>query len=143
MPEVDPGWSLDSLLRDFRPHGSWRDSFAGTYRQALESRTAAEQLKGWKTAAMILGDMNACALCLFVCCYGRSLVSAEGQEFLGHIDLCLLAMGLATPTVPEPVLIVDLGKPGTLRRDTEAFKAWMQDQLGRSLVICAGLPSSA
>jgi len=129
MRDVDPRWSLDSLLRNFRPSGSWRNQFAEAYGQALESSTASEQLKGWATAATILGDMHACVLCLFVCYHGLELGSEARERFLGHINLCLMDMGLATPAEAGPVPMKELVKPGAFHLDVEAFEAWLHNQL--------------
>jgi hypothetical protein len=64
MTQVDPRWSLEAVLQTFQPHGSWGSWFAEAYAQAMESSAPEDQLNGWKTAAIILGDMNACLLCL-------------------------------------------------------------------------------
>src|SRR5262249_1382438 len=112
---VDPRWSLAAVLHDLRPHEHWRGSFSEAYARAMESTEPGEQLQGWRTAAMILGDMHACLLCLLVCRYGRSLLPPESRDFLDHMDLCLWEMGLATPTQPGEVLRgreVLMGRPG-------------------------------
>src|SRR5262245_62827 len=128
--EPHPSWSLASLLQNFRPHESWRGWFASAYTQAMESAAPDEQLSGWKNAALILGDMNACVLCLFVCFHGRSLVPPDSCDFLGHIDICLWDMKLATPAQGEAtVAVADVGKPETFRRDDQAIRAWLHEQL--------------
>ena len=129
MADVDPRWSLDALFRDFQPHDGWRRWFSEAYAHAMESTQPDEQLKGWKTAAIILGDMHACLLCLFVCHHGRSLVPSSSDSFLGHIDLCLWEMGLASPTQPGDVLIGEVGKAETFDRADEVARVWLESQL--------------
>ena len=132
MAKVDPGWSLDALLRDYHPHPSWRDWFAEAYNKALASAVPEKRLNGWKTAAIIFGDMHANVFCLFVCYHGQSLVPAESKTFQGHIDLCLWGMGLVTPTQPgemSAVPVRDLGKAETFHRDDKAIQFWMAEQL--------------
>lgn len=116
-------------MQAFRPHASWRSWFNEAFEQAILSTMPEEQLKGWHKAAAILGDMNACVLCLFACLHARSL---GGADFQVHIDLCLLDMGLAVPTAPAgngAVRAKDLGKPEAFRRDTDALEVWMSEQL--------------
>jgi len=130
--KVDPGWSLDALLRDYHPHEGWRTWFAQAFTRALESASPEERLEGWKTAAIIFGDMHAPVFCLFVCHHGRSLVPPDSEAFLGHIDLCLWELELATPkqrTKSGGVPARDIGKPETFRRDAEAAAAWLAEQL--------------
>jgi hypothetical protein len=132
MATVDPGWSLDTLLKDYHPHESWRAWFTEAYAKAMESARPEEQLDGWKTAAIIFGDMHAPVFCLFVCHYGRSLVPPDNTAFLGHINLCLWELGLATPTQPDEmggVTSRDIGKHNTFRRDTVAEQEWFDEQL--------------
>lgn len=129
MP-VSPAWSLEAVMRDFEPHPSWRASFAEAYALAMESPAPEQQLRGWRAAAVIFGDMNALLLCLFVCHHGLALAPSEGRAFRGHIDLCSWDMGLATPSRGETsVAVADLGKPETLRRDDDAARAWLDEQL--------------
>jgi hypothetical protein len=131
MMTVDPGWSLHALLRTFQPHESWRSSFGAAYTQAMESPDPEEQLRGFRTAAMILGDMNACLLCLFVCLHGLRLDPSATSSFWAHRDLCLWSMGLAVPRDPAggAVRIADIGKPEAFHRDDAALDAWMREQL--------------
>jgi len=132
MATVDPAWSLEALLRAYHPHGSWRAWFTEAYAKATESAQPDERLNGWKTAAIIFGDMHAPVFCLFVCYHGRSLVPADSKAFLGHINLCLWELGLATPAHPDEMGGVpsrDIGKPETFRRDTEAEQEWFAEQL--------------
>ena len=132
MAKVDPGWSLDALLRDYQPHEGWRAWFTEAYSKAMESARPEEQLDGWKTAAIIFGDMHAPVFCLFVCHHGRSLVEADNTAFLGHINLCLWELELATPAEPDEmggVLSRDVGKPETFRHDIGAEKEWFAEQL--------------
>src|SRR5262249_27389229 len=134
---------LDSLLRNFRPSGSWRNWFAEAYGQALESSTASEQLKGWATAATIFGDMHACVLCLFVCYHGLELGSEARERFLGHINLCLMDMGLATPAKAGPVPMKELSSPEHFTWMSRPSRRGCTISCGRSPTTCAGLPSSA
>lgn len=131
--KVVPDWSLQAFLRWYDPHQSWRPSFAKTYAEAIESTRPEERLEGWKTAAMIFGDMNALPFCLFVCHHGRSLVGPESDLFLAHIDLCLWDLGLARPAgryeEKRSMPIVDIGKPETFRRDARAAREWLAEQL--------------
>lgn len=130
--KVDPRWSLDALLRDYRPHESWCDWFAEAYRKAMTSAQSDEQLEGWKTAAIIFGDMHVPVLCLYVCQHGRSLVPAESQAFLDHIHLCLWELGLATPSSSDETGAVPLrgvGNPDTFSYNAEAARAWFAEQL--------------
>src|SRR5262245_23584649 len=101
MAKVDPGWSLDALLRDYHPHDGWRTWFAEAYTKAMESPRREERLDGWKTAATIFGDMHALVFCLFVCHHGQSLVPLEDNAFRAHVDLCLWELGLAVPVRPD------------------------------------------
>src|SRR5262249_18712655 len=87
MAHVDPRWSLAAVLHELGPHEHWRGSFSEAYARAMESTEPGKRLQGWRTAAMILGDMHACLLCLLVCHYGRSLLPAESRDFLDHMDL--------------------------------------------------------
>jgi hypothetical protein len=130
--KVDPGWSLDALLRDYHPYEGWRTWFTEAFTKALESAQPQERLDGWKTAAIIFGDMHAPVFCLFVSHHGRSLVPPDSKAFLGHIDLCLWELGLATPNRPNglgTVLARDIGKPETFHRDAEAAAEWFAAQL--------------
>jgi hypothetical protein len=130
VTKVDPGWSLDALLRDYHPHEGWRRWFAEAHAQAIESARPEERLAGWKAAAVIFGDMHAPVFCLFVCHHGRSLVPPDSTAFLAHIDLCLWELGLATPAQPDEFGGVrDIGKPETFRRDVEAAQEWLAEQL--------------
>jgi len=131
MAKVDPEWSLHAFLRWFDPHESWRGWFAEAFAKSIESARPAERLEGWRTAAIIFGDMHAPVFCLFVCHHGRSLVPPESPLFLAHIDLCLWELGLATPTEPgqRSVPIPDIGKPETFRRDDEEAREWLAEQL--------------
>jgi hypothetical protein len=129
---VDPGWSLATLLRDYRPHPSWRAWFTEAYARALESPHPDERLAGWKTAAIIFGDMHAPVFCLFVCRHGRTLVAPDSLDFLGHIDLCLMDLGLARPARPDgsgTLPISALGNPEALDRDEQAAAQWLAEQL--------------
>lgn len=132
MSKVDPGWSLAALLRDYRPHESWRRWFTETFTRALESTDPAERLDGWKTAAVIFGDMHAPVFCLFVCHYGRTLVPPDRPDFLGNIDLCLLELGLARPAQPDgsgTIPVRDIGRPDALDRDEQEAAQWLAEQL--------------
>ena len=131
MVTVDPEWSLDAFLRWYNPHERWRRWFAEAYANAVESGRPEERLRGWRTAAIIFGDMHAPVFCLFVCHHGRSLVPPDSRLFLGNIDLCLWEMGLATPapTYEGSMPVVDIGAPETFRRDTEAAREWLAEQL--------------
>jgi hypothetical protein len=132
VAKVDPGWSLDALLRDYHPNEGWRAWFTEAYMKALESACPEARLDGWKTAAIIFGDMHAPVFCLFVCHHGRSLVPANSTAFLGHINLCLWELGLATPARPNEmggVPLRDVGKPEAFRRDVEAEREWFAEQL--------------
>ena len=129
--QVDPGWSLDALLRDFDPHESWRGWFAEAYAKAIESTGLEEQLAGWRAAAMIFGDMNALVFCLFVCLYGRSLRLQEANRFDAHIDLCLRDLGLATSirTGTRSLPVTDFGEREMFHRNEAAAVAWIGEQL--------------
>ncbi|MGA7990533.1 MAG: hypothetical protein WCC53_03790 [Thermoanaerobaculia bacterium] len=133
MTNVDPGWSLHGFLEWFRPHEGWRSWFAEAYAKAIESGLPDVRLQGWRAAAIIFGDMNAPLFCLFVCHHGRSLVGPESDLFLAHIDLCLWDLGLGTPAgkyeKESSMPIVDLGKPETFQRDTDAARDWLAEQL--------------
>jgi hypothetical protein len=132
VAKVDPSWSLEASLRDFNPHESWRAWFAEAFAKAMESAQPGARLDGWKTAAIIFGDMHAPLFCLFVCQHGRSLVPPDSKAFLGHIDLCLWELGLATPKQPGElgaVPVRDIGKPETFRRDKEVVEEWLAEQL--------------
>jgi hypothetical protein len=131
VAKVDPGWSLDALLRDYHPHEGWRAWFSEAYAKAMESSRPEVQLDGWKTAAIIFGDMHAPVFCLFVCHYGRSLVPADSAAFFGHVNLCLWELGLATPAHPDAMgaVVGDVGKPETFRHDVEAEREWFAEQL--------------
>jgi hypothetical protein len=131
VAKVDPGWSLDALLRDYHPHQDWRNWFTEAYARAIESADPGERLAGWKTAAIIFGDMHAPVFCLFVCHHGRTLEPPDSKSFLGHIDLCLWELGLATPARPNEWGAVpsgDVGKPEGFHRDVAA-EAWLAEQL--------------
>lgn len=132
MAKVDPGWSLDALLRDYHPHESWRDWFTKAYTKAMESARPDEQLDGWKTAAIIFGDMHAPVFCLFVCHHGRWLVPADSTAFLGHINLCLWELGLAAPVAADEMGGVprrDVARPEAFHRDIAAEREWFAEQL--------------
>jgi hypothetical protein len=129
MAHVDLRWSLAAILHEFRPHEHWRAWFSEAYAQAMESAELREQLQGWRAAAIILGDMHACLLCLLVCHYGRSLLPPDSRVFLDHMDLCLWEMGLATPTQPGEVLIGRPGEPETFQRDEKTAKEWLAIQM--------------
>jgi hypothetical protein len=132
VAKVDPGWSLDALLRDYHPHEGWRAWFAEAYAKAMESAQPDVQLDGWKTAAIIFGDMHAPVFCLFVCHHGRSLVPPDSAAFLGHIDLCLWELGLATPARPTEYGTVPSGDIGNLEgfnRDVAGAEEWLAEQL--------------
>ena len=129
---VDPSWSLDRLLQDYRPHESWCRWFAEAFSHAIESAQPEERLDGWKAAATIFGDMHVPVFCLFVCYHGRSLVPPQSTAFLSHIDRCLWELGLATPDSPDTLGAVpsrDIGKPETFHGDAEAGAAWLATQL--------------
>lgn len=132
MKKFDAEWSLDALLRNYHPHAGWRAWFADAYAQAMESGRSEEQLRGWKQAATIFGDMHRPLFCLFVCRHGQSLASGESEVLLGHINLCLWEMGLAEPVHPDAtgaVRSVDFGKPETFHRDLETEHVWFTEQL--------------
>jgi hypothetical protein len=133
MAKVDPAWSLDALLRDYDPHPDWRNWFTEAYAKAMESPDPEERLAGWRTAAVIFGDMHANVFCLFVCYHGRALEPPDGKRFLSHIDLCLWELGLATPTRADTAGTVpseDIGKPDGFCRDVEGAREWLAEQLG-------------
>jgi len=129
--QVDPGWSLDALLRDFNPHESWRGWFAEAYSKAIEADRLEERFAGWKAAAMIFGDMHAPVFCLFVCLHGRSLRPQEANRFDAHIDLCLRDLGLATSTRTgtRSIPMTDFGEREMFHRDEAAAVAWLGEQL--------------
>jgi hypothetical protein len=132
MAKVDPNWSLEALLRDYHPHPGWRDWFTQAYTQTMESTDSDERLTGWRTAAIIFGDMHVPVFCLFVCYYGRTLEPTDSKRFLGHIDLCLWELGLAIPSRPNDfggVRSADIGKPDGFHRDAEATQEWLAEQL--------------
>jgi len=124
-------WTLESVLRDWRPGKSWRGSFSEAFALVKKERSLEEQLRGWRTAALIFGDTHACELCLFVCCHASSIFPARRQDFAGHIDLCLMEIGFADAGGAALIPIVDIGKPGTMRRDEAAVSRWMNRELGR------------
>jgi hypothetical protein len=98
----------------------------------MESTRPEERLEGWKTAAIIFGDMHAPVFCLFVCHHGRLLVPPDSQAFLGHIDLCLWELGLAVPARPNEWGAVPPGDVGRLEgfhRDIQAAREWLAEQL--------------
>lgn len=130
MKEVDPGWSLDAVMKTFKPHASWRTWFTEAYGQAMESPDPEVQFKGWRSAAIILGDMTACLLCVFVSRLGLGLAHPNARAFLGNIDLCLMDMGLATPAKPGDIAVIDIGKPETFRREEDRARAWLEEQMG-------------
>jgi hypothetical protein len=58
MAQVDPGWSLDAaVLQDYHSHAGWRAWFTEAYSKAIELADPEEVLSGWRTAAVIFGDM--------------------------------------------------------------------------------------
>jgi hypothetical protein len=63
----------------------------------MELADPKEVLAGWRTSAIIFGDMHVPVFCLFVCFHGQTLEPPAGTRFLGHIDLCLWELGLAMP----------------------------------------------
>jgi hypothetical protein len=132
VAKVDPGWSLDAVLREYDPHPSWRRWFTEAYGKAVGSADPEERLAGWKTAAIIFGDMHVPVFCLFACHHGRTLEPPGGKSFQGHVNLCLWELGLAVPEQPNelgPVPVRDVAKPETFRRDLEAEREWMAEQL--------------
>jgi hypothetical protein len=131
VAKVDPKWSLDALLRNYDPNGYSRSWFAEAFAKALESARPEERLDGWKAAATIFGDMHALVFCLFVCHHGRSLVPTDSEAFLGHIDLCLWELGLATPSRTNELgaTLGRIGEPETFRRDVDAAAGWLAEQL--------------
>jgi hypothetical protein len=133
MPTLsDPRWSLEYLHQTFRPHLSWREWFRQAFMQAMHSKSPEQQLDGWRTAAIIFGDMHAEVLCLIVCLHGLSLTAEDDARFQGHIDLCLMDMGLAVPISQAPdgtLSVKDFGTPGAFRRDDAMFREWMRAQL--------------
>jgi hypothetical protein len=132
MAKVDAAWSLEALLRDYHPHPGWRDWFSEAYAKAIESSDPDERLDGWRTAAIIFGDMHAPVFCLFVCYHGQTLEPPGGKRFLGHTDLCLWELGLATPTRPDAggtVPAADIGKPEGFSRDVKGTREWLAEQL--------------
>jgi hypothetical protein len=131
MATVDPVWSLDAVLRDYRPYPGFRSAFGTAYAQAMESADPDEQLTGWRTAAWVFGDMHVPVFCLFVCHHGRTLEPPGGTRFLGHIDLCLWELGLATPVLSDAdgTAVTGLGKPDGFRRDDEGAREWLAGQL--------------
>jgi hypothetical protein len=129
MTGIDPRWSLAAVIRDFQPHHGWREWFAEAYAQAMESSQPEEQLKGWRTAAVILGDMHACLLCLFVCHKGCSLAPLSSDAFQGHVDLCLWEMGLAAPSQPGNLPIGQSGKSERFSRMEDEAQVWLKEQL--------------
>jgi hypothetical protein len=145
VASVDPRWSLEALLRDYHPHWAWRDWFAEAYAKAIESPNPSERLEGWKTAATIFGDMHAPVFCLFVCHHGRRLEPRDGNNFLGHIDLCLWEIGLAIPARPDEfgaVRSADIGSPDGFHRDAAAITEWFAEQLSHSAAASRWLPYS-
>jgi hypothetical protein len=111
MHDGVPDWSVEILLETWQPRPIWRKWFSEAFALITRARSKEEQIQGLRTAATILGDTHACPLCLFVCLYGRSLLPETSADFLGHIDLCLWEMGLATPSQPGLVALRDIGKP--------------------------------
>ncbi|MDY3551334.1 hypothetical protein R5W24_000409 [Gemmata sp. JC717] len=76
--------------------------------------------------------MHAPVFSLFVCHYGRSLVPADSPAFLGHIDLCMWELGLASPARPTEhgtVPLGDGGAPDGFNRDATRAEAWLAEQL--------------
>ncbi|MBN9519409.1 hypothetical protein J0H58_12945 [bacterium] len=131
MATVDPGYSLAAVLRDYHPHPGWRNWFAEAYAGAIEGADPAARLAGWKTAAVIFGDMHVPVFCLFVCLHGQGLVPSGDRGFLGHYDLCLWELGLATPARPDGDVVPsgDIGHPDGFRRDVAATERWLAEQL--------------
>ena len=43
---VDPRWSLEAVLRDYRPHESWRTWFSEAYAKAMGSAYARRATEG-------------------------------------------------------------------------------------------------
>lgn len=96
--------------------------------------------------------MHAPVFCLFICHHGRSLVPPDSPAFLGHINLCLWELGLATPAQPDQMGAVpsrDIGKPETFHIDLAAEREWLAEQLrpfdgnvGRAAVFAMGLTAA-
>lgn len=131
MSKVEHGWSLDAVLRDYDPHPYWRQWFSEAYAKVTESADPAERLVGWRIAAIIFGDMHVPVFCLFVSHHGQTL-EPDGTRFLGHIDLCLWEIGLATPARPTAegtIPAADVGKPDRFHRDDEGAREWLAEQL--------------
>ncbi len=127
---VDPGWSLEALLKDYHPHAGWSGWFTEAYAQAIESTDLESRVAGWRAAAMIFGDMHALPFCLFACLHGRSLRPEEASRFDAHIDLCLRDLGLAASTRPEASIpVTDFGNRDRFRREEGAAVAWLGEQL--------------
>jgi hypothetical protein len=131
MATVDPDYSLAAVLRDYRPHPGWRDWFADAHAGAIGGADPAARLAGWKTAAVIFGDMHVPVFCLFVCLHGQTLVPSGERGFLAHYDLCLWELGLATPARPDGDVVpsADVGHPDGFCRDVAAVEHWLAEQL--------------
>src|SRR5262245_35037423 len=129
MADVPQDWSVEGLLRDWRPHPDWRNWFTQAYDLVTRAESAEKRLEGWRIAAVILGDMHACPLCLFVCLHARLLLPPGSPDyFLAHIDLCLWDMGLAAPAQPDALAFGNLGKPESMHRDEEALTRWLKTE---------------
>lgn len=75
--------------------------------------------------------MHVPVFCMFACYHGRSLVPHDSQAFLGHIDLCLWELGLATPSILDEHGAVpsrEIGKPETFKRDAVGIAEWISAQ---------------
>jgi hypothetical protein len=111
----------------WRPSQRW-DTTIRPACEALEAgATGLAACDAWATIAMMAGDTRGAPLALIACLQGEAeLPPAVDHRTLGaHRDLCLLDLGLAAPTTPGPIRLVDFGAPDTLVDAPGSLAAWV------------------
>jgi hypothetical protein len=130
MP-IDPS-PVVACAATWTPSRKWADTIRGACSALDAGATGLAAADAWATLAMMAGDTRAAPLALIVCLHAETELPAgvEHRTLPGHRALCLLDLGLATPTAPGPIRIVDLGAPSTLHDAPGPLAAW----LARALV---------
>lgn len=132
MPERKEATTAAHYVADWHPSEDWAEMVSYGLDLILRGDSADQAAAGLQQLVMMLGDSGAPELCLLVCLRARLVEDVpQGESKLdSHIDICLMALGLARPAAGGDLYaIADLGEPDAFIRDEEALKTWLAEQL--------------
>jgi len=111
----------------WRPSKGWANIIRDAIAALDTGATGLAATEAWRMLAMMAGDTRGAPLALVVCLHAEASLPAglEDATIAPHRDLCLLDLGLASPTRPGPVKVVDIGKPDTLERPAVELELWL------------------